>query len=82
MKAMFQSGAHPGGGGAVARQPPQTFKTKIYKNTDFVDITVSKVLRDFPFSQNQPLNQLMTVHWNFGNQINTIKTIRCDTVIE
>jgi hypothetical protein len=35
--------------------PPPPHPQKQIKNTDFVDITISQVLRDFPFSQNQPL---------------------------
>jgi hypothetical protein len=47
------------GGGAAAMQlhpnpPPQ--KNINLKNTDFVDIRISEVLRDFPFSRSQPLN--------------------------
>jgi hypothetical protein len=43
-------------GGAAGQQPPQTHpKPKVKKKTDFVDIMISKVLRDFPFSRNQPL---------------------------
>jgi hypothetical protein len=38
-------------GGCRAAAPP---KPK-FKNTDFVDIMISKVLRDFPFRRNQPL---------------------------
>jgi hypothetical protein len=35
--------------------PPQTLRNRNLKNTDFVYIMISKVLRDFPFSRNQPL---------------------------
>jgi hypothetical protein len=35
--------------------PAQTPQNRNLKNTDFVDIMISKALRDFPFSQNQPL---------------------------
>jgi hypothetical protein len=31
-------------------------QTRNLKNADLGDIMISKVLRDFPFSQNQPLN--------------------------
>jgi hypothetical protein len=41
-------------GGAGGLQPPKPPKTEI-KNTDFVGIMISKVLRDFAFSRNQPL---------------------------
>jgi hypothetical protein len=34
--------------------PPRPPKTEIKKKTAFVDIMISEVLRDFPFSQNQP----------------------------
>jgi hypothetical protein len=57
-------GAPKGGGAGL--QPPQTPpKPKFKKITNFLDM-ISKALRDLPFSRNQPLNQLMTVHWNFG----------------
>jgi hypothetical protein len=34
---------------------PQTPKNWNLKNTDFVDVTVSKILPDLRFSRNQPL---------------------------
>jgi hypothetical protein len=34
---------------------PPNLQNRNLKNTDFVDIMISKVLRDFPFSQNEPL---------------------------
>ena len=43
------------GGGCRAVAPLKAPKLKLKKNTDFVDITISKVLRDLPFSRNQPL---------------------------
>jgi hypothetical protein len=43
-----------GGCRAAARQPPQIPQNLNLKNTNFVDM-VSKVLRDLPFSRNQPL---------------------------
>jgi hypothetical protein len=49
----FQSRAHRRGGcraAAPTKSPKPEFKKK-----DFVDIMISKVLRDFPFSRNQPL---------------------------
>jgi hypothetical protein len=46
-------GAPKRGGGAAGLQPPKTPKPK-FKKTDFVDF-ISKLLRDFPFGQNQPL---------------------------
>jgi hypothetical protein len=53
---MDKSGAHPMGRGgcrgAVRRQTPQN---RNLKNRGFVDIMISEVLRDFPFSRNQPL---------------------------
>jgi hypothetical protein len=44
-------------GGAAGLQPPQTPQKPKFKkkNTDFVDIMISKALRDLPFSRNQPL---------------------------
>jgi hypothetical protein len=47
-------GAHKEGG-LPGCSPPQTPKNKNLKNTDFVDIVISKVLPDLPFSRNQPL---------------------------
>jgi hypothetical protein len=46
--------AHPKGR-AAGLQPPQTSKTEKHKNTDFVDIMISEVLRALPLSQNQAL---------------------------
>ena len=42
-------------GGAVALQPPKPPKNRNFKISDFVDIIISRVLRDLPFSRNQPL---------------------------
>jgi hypothetical protein len=50
---LYLTGAHPRGGGCQAAAPPKPKLKK--KETDFVDIMISKVLRDLPFSQNQPL---------------------------
>jgi hypothetical protein len=49
----MQGRTQRGGGEVAARQHPP--KSKLKKKTDFVDITISKVLRDLPFSRNQPL---------------------------
>jgi hypothetical protein len=40
--------------GAAGLQPPQTPQNR-NKNTHFVDITISNVICDLPFSRNQPL---------------------------
>jgi hypothetical protein len=40
---------------AAGLQPPKTPQNRNLKNTDFVDIIVSKVLRGLPSSRNQPL---------------------------
>jgi hypothetical protein len=42
------------GGGAAGLQPPKPSKPKC-KNTDFVDIMISKVLLDLAFSRIEPL---------------------------
>jgi hypothetical protein len=47
-------GAHPRGE-AAGMQPPQTPQNRHLKNTDFVDVMISNVLCDFPFSRNRPL---------------------------
>jgi hypothetical protein len=44
-----------GGGGGGLQAPPQTCQNQNLKNTDFVGIMTSKVLRAFLFSQNEPL---------------------------
>jgi len=44
------AGAHPGGVGAGLHLPPPNLK---FKNTDFVDMMMSKGLRDLPFSRNR-----------------------------
>jgi hypothetical protein len=42
--------------GATGLQPPpHTPQNRNLKNTDFVDIMISKVLRDLPFSRNQTM---------------------------
>jgi hypothetical protein len=41
--------------GAVGLELPPYSPNRNLKNTDFVDILLSKVLRDLPFSRNQPL---------------------------
>jgi hypothetical protein len=47
--------AHRGRGGLPGcSPPPKPSKTKL-KNTEFVNIMISKVLRNLPFSRNQPL---------------------------
>jgi hypothetical protein len=49
----IKSEAHPRGGyRAVALANPTKSE---FKNTDFVDIMISKVVRYLPFSRNQPL---------------------------
>jgi hypothetical protein len=49
-------GAPKAGMGAAWLQPPsQTLHNRNLKNTDLVDIMISKVLRDLPFSLNEPL---------------------------
>jgi hypothetical protein len=60
--------------------PPKATKLKL-KNTDFVNIMISKVLRDLPLSQNQPLKSVDDRYIrNSKNKIT--KTRRQDSVIE
>jgi hypothetical protein len=47
-------GAHPRGAGLPCCSPPNP-QNRILKNTDFGDVTMSKVLRDLPLGQNQPV---------------------------
>jgi hypothetical protein len=51
-----KTGAQPRGGTAGLQPPPPNPQNRNLKNTRFVDIVISEVLRDFPFSRNQPLN--------------------------
>jgi hypothetical protein len=53
-RSNLDKGAPKGVGGcrAAAPQKPQNWNLKY---TDFVDTMISRVLRDFPFSRNQPL---------------------------
>jgi hypothetical protein len=46
---------HTQGGGAVGLHSSQTPQNRNLKDTYFVDIVISKVIRDLPFSRNQPL---------------------------
>jgi hypothetical protein len=41
-------------GGCWGAAPPKP-KNQDLKNTDYVDVMISNVLRDLPFSRNQPL---------------------------
>jgi hypothetical protein len=52
LNILVQGRTQGGGGGAPGYSPPPKPE---FKNTDFVDIMISKVLRDLPFSRNQPL---------------------------
>jgi hypothetical protein len=47
--------AAPRGGGGLPGCRPLKPTIRNLKNTDFVDIMISRVLQDFHFSQNQPL---------------------------
>jgi hypothetical protein len=46
------------GGCRAAASAPNPTKPKLKKNIDFVDIAISNVLRDLPFSRNQPLKSV------------------------
>jgi hypothetical protein len=62
----------------------QTPQNRNLKNTDFVDIVISEISRDFPFSRNQPLKsadyRYVRILKNKLMELN--KTRRQDTVIE
>jgi hypothetical protein len=77
---VLNRGAPNGGCRAAAPTPP---KPK-FKKRDFVDIVISSVLRDFPFSRNQPLksadDQCIRILKN--KLIKLKKTRRQDTVTE
>jgi hypothetical protein len=46
---------HTGGGLPGWSPPPKKTPKQKFKNTDFVDIMISNVLCDFPFSRNHSL---------------------------
>jgi hypothetical protein len=46
-----QGRTHGGGGGLPACNPYHTSKNRSLKNTDSVDIMISKVLRDYPSAE-------------------------------
>ena len=75
---------HTQGGGVAGLQPyPQNPQDRNLKKTDFVDIMISKVSRDLPFSRNQPLKS--ADDWYIGilkNKLIKLKKRRYDTVIE
>jgi hypothetical protein len=74
----------PTQGGLPGCSAPQTPEDQNLKNTDFVDFMISKILRDFPISRNQPLksadDQYIRILKN--KLIKLKKTRRQDTVIE
>jgi hypothetical protein len=76
------SGAPKGGGGGlpVCSHPPhQAPQNRNLKNTDFVNIMISKVLRDLLFSRNQPLKYIRILK----NKLIKLKKRRIyDTVIK
>jgi hypothetical protein len=45
---------HSQGGGLSGCGPSENLQNRNLKNTDFYHIVISKGLRDFPFSRNQP----------------------------
>jgi hypothetical protein len=50
---LSHTGAHPSGG--LQPLSPNPGKPKFKKKADFVDIMISKVVRDLPFNRNHPL---------------------------
>jgi hypothetical protein len=53
--SVMTGGAPTGWGGFQAPPPTPNLQNQNLKETDFVGTMVSKVLRDLPFSQYQPL---------------------------
>jgi hypothetical protein len=51
----IMQGRTQGGGGCRIAAPSQTPQNINLKNTDFVELMISKVLHDLPFSRNLPL---------------------------
>jgi hypothetical protein len=75
------TGAHPTRGGPGCSPPPNP-QNRNLKATDFVDIKISKVLPDFPFSQNQPVksadDQYITILRNKLIKLKNKKIGHCD----
>jgi hypothetical protein len=75
-------GRNQGVGGCRAAATPKPVKLKL-KKADFVDIMISKVLRDLPFSQNEPLKPvddwyIRISKTKFKRIIKSKKTGHCD----
>jgi hypothetical protein len=51
----YIEGAAKGGGSGLSPTAPFPPEVDSLQNTDFVDTMISNILRDFPFSLNQPL---------------------------
>jgi hypothetical protein len=71
-------------GRTAGLQPPKPVppppKAEIKKNTDFVYIMISKVLRDLPFSRNQPLKSADDQYINIlKNKLIKLKNKKTDT---
>jgi hypothetical protein len=75
---------HPRGGGLPGCSPPHPQNRNFKKKTEFEDIRISKVLRDFSFSRNQSLKSADDQDIKFlkNKLIKLKKTRRQDTVIE
>jgi hypothetical protein len=77
---------HTQGGGGWLRglQTPQTLQNRHLKKHNFVDKTISKVLRAFPLSRNQLLKSANDQYIRIlkNNLIKLKKSRRQDTVIE
>ena len=73
-------GARPKEGGSWAAAP-QTPQNRNLRNTHFV-VTISEVLRDLPFSRNQPMKSADDKYIGIlNNKLIKLKTSRLDTVI-
>jgi hypothetical protein len=77
-------GAPKGGGGCRASAPSNPQNPKLKRNTDFVDTMISIVLRDLPFSWNQPLKSAGVYYIRIlkNKLIKLRKKRRLDTLIE
>jgi hypothetical protein len=55
LKFIIKNRDAPKGRGAAKLPPSPNPPKRKFKNTDSVDVMISNVLRDFPFSRKQPL---------------------------